>query len=169
MLLSVCLFRAEPPRHTLEMQNPAGSPGVPRTSAWEPGHVYIEKLCAHRVPEELVKVQIRVESLHFLQAPSRRAELPVLGRVFAWQGAGFPNLTQGWASWPWSAGSLFRLLSIWRATVYRGHPAERPKGSRRGWALESDLAASFKAEGHADGAAYPTEVPGPALRKAGWT
>lgn len=158
------------------MQNPAGSPGVPRTSTWEPGHVYIEKLCAHRVPEELVKVHIwvpwaweRTEGLHFLQAPSRGAELPVLGPVFAWQGAGFPNLTQGWASWPWSAGPLFRLLSIWRATVYRGHRAERPKGSRRGWALESNLAASFKPEGQADGAAYPPEVPGPALRKAGWT
>lgn len=37
--------------------------------AWEPGHVYIEKLCAHRVPEELVRVQILVGSVGLGKSP----------------------------------------------------------------------------------------------------
>lgn len=98
--------------------------------------------------------QERAQGPAFPTGIQQGPELRVLGPIFTRQGAGFLNLTQGWASSPWSVGSLFRHLSIWIATVDRGHQAERPKGSRRSWALQCNLAVSFKAEGH-------TELPTP--------
>lgn len=95
----------------------------------------------------------RAQGSAFPTSVQQGPELRVLGPLFAWQGAGFLNLTQGWAPSPWSAGSPFRLLSIWIATVYRGHQAERPKGSRRGWVskqrdTQTELPTPRRSQGH---------------------
>lgn len=62
------------------------------------------------------------------------------------------------------------LLSIWIATIYRGHRDTELRCRRKagwGWALGSKLAVSFKAEGHADRAAFLAKVP-EASSAEGW-